>query len=355
MPGPPILQIGTEGGFLPRPVIFNDPPVPLTFFPDNGGNGPTRENPTPGNAATYSLLLGPAERADVMINFSRVPVGSRLILLNDAPAPFPGGDDRNTYYSKDPDETAIGGAPTTELGFGPNSQTLMEFRVVPFGANGLSAGGAADHPSYDTLYNEALWLKYGQNAGRTLPPVEALDRAKATVVRELTLNEDFDQYGRLIQTIGTGEIYGPMTPGQAQSYGRPYEAEATEVVNAGDTEVWIISNLTGDTHPIHFHLANVQIVERRSIDPAAYAGSASSAYTGRTTKPDPNELGWKETVRMNPFEAITVLIRFDLPKLPAGAAATPMSPRTGGHEYVWHCHILEHEEHDMMRPLIVKP
>ena len=68
--------------------------------------------------------------------------------------------------------------------------------------------------------------------------------------------------------------------------------------------------------------------------------------------PDDNELGWKETVRMNPSEVITVIMQFNLPKLPA-SMGDPKSPRTGGHEYVWHCHILEHEEHDMMRPLVV--
>jgi spore coat protein A len=62
-------------------------------------------------------------------------------------------------------------------------------------------------------------------------------------------------------------------------------------------------------------------------------------------------LGWKETVRMNPGEVTRVLMKFTLPVVPF---TVPESPRTGGHEYVWHCHILEHEEHDMMRPLIVK-
>jgi spore coat protein A len=68
--------------------------------------------------------------------------------------------------------------------------------------------------------------------------------------------------------------------------------------------------------------------------------------------PDANEMGWKETVRMNPGEATTVITKFTLPTLPA-SMGNPLSPRTGGHEYVWHFHILEHEEHDMMRPLIV--
>lgn len=353
-PGPAILQIGTEGGFLPRPVLLNDPPVPLTFYPD-APDGPTKDNPTPGNAKTYNLLLGPAERADVLVDFSRVPPGSRLILFNDAPSPFPGGDERNTYSTGDPDESGAGGAPSTKPGFGPNSETLMEFRVVEFGATGLAAGRSADHPSYDTLFDEAKWLSYGQLARQTLPPVEALDPSKAAVVRQLTLNEDFDEYGRLIQTLGTNAEGEPFTEGQPASYGLGYEAEATEVAQVGSTEVWVISNLTMDTHPIHFHLANVQIVERRSFDPERYDGDPAKAFTGVVRRPDPNEAGWKETVRINPYEALTVVMKLDLPVLPKGAPAVPVSPRTGGHEYVWHCHILEHEEHDMMRPFIVKP
>ena len=68
------------------------------------------------------------------------------------------------------------------------------------------------------------------------------------------------------------------------------------------------------------------------------------------TAPDRNELGWKETVRMNPGEVTRVLMKSDLPVVPF---TVPPSPRTGGNDYVWHCHILEHEERDMMRPLVV--
>jgi spore coat protein A len=74
-------------------------------------------------------------------------------------------------------------------------------------------------------------------------------------------------------------------------------------------------------------------------------------FEGPARGPDLNELGWKETVRMNPGECTTVLMKIDLPKTPFNV---PHSPRTGGHEYVWHCHILEHEEHDMMRPMVVR-
>ena len=73
---------------------------------------------------------------------------------------------------------------------------------------------------------------------------------------------------------------------------------------------------------------------------------------GPFAPPDPNYRGWKETVRMNPCEVTRVIAQFKLPQVPF---VVPPSPRTGGNEYVWHCHILEHEEHDMMRPLVILP
>jgi spore coat protein A len=162
-------------------------------------------------------------------------------------------------------------------------------------------------------------------------------------VRQLTLNEDFDSYGRLIQYLGTNV---PSGPGPA--FGLEYLANPTEVVRAGSYEIWEIANLTGDTHPIHFHLVNVQILSRQAFDAANYTGIPR--FTAGPTAPDFNELGWKETVRMNPGQVTRVLMKFDLPAVPF---TVPASPRTGGNEYVWHCHILEHEEHDMMRPLVV--
>ena len=171
---------------------------------------------------------------------------------------------------------------------------------------------------------------------------------KGPITRTLTLNEDFDEYGRLIQTMGTTTSQGFDNQG-FPTWGLPYLADATETPTAGAIEVWQILNLTGDTHPIHFHLVNVQIIQRQP-----FKGTPGKVrFTGPPTPPDANEIGWKETVRMNPGEATTVIMQLNLPKLPA-AMGNPVSPRTGGHEYVWHCHILEHEEHDMMRPLIVK-
>ena len=287
--GPPFLQIGTEGGFLPSPVLLNNRP-----------NAPT-------------LLLAPGERADLIIDFSHVPPGSRLILYNDASAPFPGPDDLNDYYvgnRKNP-------APSI-TGNGPNTRTLMQFRVWPL-------VGTPDPPA------PAL----------TLPAIAPLLESSATTVRDLTLNEDFDEYGRLIQRQGTNVgLYD-------ETFARNFMDPATETPKAGDTEVWRIFNLTGDTHPIHFHLVNVQILERQRFLAKHYKGTPH--FNGPARPPAANERGWKDTVQVNPGEMTKVIMNFGVP------AGMPISERTGGYNYVWHCHILEHEEHDMMRPLIVMP
>ena len=125
----------------------------------------------------------------------------------------------------------------------------------------------------------------------------------------------------------------------------------TEIVKAGTVEVWRLFNKTADTHPIHFHYFNVRVLSRQAI--ATDAGG-QPAFLGAPTVPEPIEQGWKETIRANPDECVTVLV--DIPAtegLAPRGVEIPVSPRTGDAEYVWHCHILEHEEHDMMRPLIV--
>ena len=114
----------------------------------------------------------------------------------------------------------------------------------------------------------------------------------------------------------------------AVAYGLDYLAPTTETVAAGSTEVWRIFNLTADTHPIHFHLVNVQVLSRQPFRLI----SGKFTPTGVARGPEANELGWKETVQMHPGEMTTVIMKFDLPAIcrswcrPArGQAATSMS------------------------------
>jgi Multicopper oxidase len=142
----------------------------------------------------------------------------------------------------------------------------------------------------------------------------------------------------------------------------------TEIMGDGETQIWKITHNGVDTHPVHFHLVNVQLINRVGWD-------------GTVKAPPANELGWKETIRMNPLEDIIVAVRAVLPKFvyglpesirplapsePIGSTAgfTQIDPATGnpllvanalqnfGWEYVWHCHILGHEENDFMRPFV---
>jgi spore coat protein A, manganese oxidase len=313
--GPAFVQIGTEGGFLPTPVYLDGSSLAAV-----SGSGPSQ------------LLLAPAERADLIVDFRDIPAGSRLILVSDADAPYPDGDGINDYHPGNPE------TPSSRPGFGPNTRTLLQIRVK-------ARVGAANPPIRlpQTLQPTDPFV-IAQSPG--VPTANPADAA----VRRLTLNEASDEHGRLIQFLGTDT---PLTG--SPGFGEAYLDKPTEVVKAGTEEVWEIANLTGDTHPIHFHLVNVQVLSRQEFDMDHYAGGAPT-FTGPAVAPDNNELGWKETVRMNPGEVTRVWMRFDLPVVPF---TVPVSPRLAeqygihGAEYVWHCHILDHEEHDMMRPLVI--
>jgi spore coat protein A len=335
-PGPALYQVGTEGGFLPA-VAVHDNRTKLRF----------RDPETVNADGPFNLLLAPAERADVVIDFSGVATGTSFILCNDAPAPFPEGDSRYDFFTGDKSQVAQGGAPRTRAGHGPNSHTLLKLTVVP---------GSGETLATDAWLRQLNgYLKANFLSGNQPPLIiHGSDPSvpgfpyTGPVTRRLTLNEDFDKYGRLIQRIGTFKSKSTNNQ-RIPTWGLPYEARATETPAAGATEIWQIFNLTGDVHPIHFHLVNVQLLQRQGFE-----GTPSRfRLSGHPLRPDPNELGWKETVRCNPGEVTTVAMTFALPQLPTPEMRSAVSPRTGGNEYVWHCHILEHEEHDKMRPLIV--
>jgi len=340
-PGPTMYQVGTEGGFLPQVAVHpNGIPCPLDLVADPGGNTANPDGP-------FNLLLAPAERADVVIDFNGVPSGTTFILYNDAPGPFPGGDPRNAYFTRDPDQTLSGGAPPTLPGFGPNTQTLMKIVVTAGSGDKLGTISWLKQLNSQLKSNFLTGNQPGLLYNNGDPSVPGPLPYLGPIHRTLTLNEDFDNYGRLIQTLGTSTSQSTDNAGNP-TWGLPYMDAATETPSAGATEVWQLFNLTGDTHPIHFHLVNVQVIQRQQ-----FQGTPDNPILGDPMPPDANEIGWKETVRMNPGEATTVIMQFNLPNLPTAAMRNAVSPRTGGKEYVWHCHILEHEEHDMMRPLVV--
>ncbi len=350
------LQIGTEGGFLSKPAKVQSN-VPFLIKDTAFNNGGPSLDPT---LVNKSLVVAPAERPDLIVDFSSVTPGTKVVLYSDAPAPYPSGDDRNDYfpgwnsqgYNGNPPGAFGLGNPVnglTQLGFGPNTRVLMRFKVV-------AATGTPDPPlKIDTSTDLTAGIDpFLTPWGLPTPP--------PITPRFLSLNEYFDEYGRLIQIIGNAEApFGSPLENNANylNYppsGTPKSVGATvEDVQAGATEVWEIFNTTGDVHPMHFHLVNVQVINRQTFDPGSYPYLPN----GPVIPPFPNELGWKETVPMYPGTVTRVIMKFDVSqaqiKTKKGKVIpTPVSPRTGGLEYVWHCHILEHEEHDMMHSLVVK-
>ena len=111
----------------------------------------------------------------------------------------------------------------------------------------------------------------------------------------------------------------------------------TEKPRLDTTEIWSLMNITNVTHPIHIHLVQFQVLDRRPFDLDRYNLDRTVVYTGPARPPNPNEYGWKDTVATPPGEITRLIMRF-----------TPYSGK-----YVWHCHVLEHEDYDMMRPFIV--
>lgn len=307
VPGPAMYQIGTDGGFLAAPVQLN------TLNPATGLLDP--------------LVLGNGERADVIIDFAGFAdpaglVNRYFLVYNDASTPF-----ANTPSTK-------GAIPE-----------IMLFEVLP--------GAVADTTT--------------PVAQLQLPAPERLNPATATRTRNMVLQELMVGKGLVVTLNSMGYVTDPLT-------GLPYPGAttdpalaATEAPVIGTTEIWNIINLTPDTHPIHLHHSMFQLQKRQAFNVLGY--TAVYVPGQPNTNPDPtpfllgaptpaaqfypNEYGWKDTIRANPGEVTTILVRFD----GANSNGTP-DPLLDGYytgNYVWHCHILEHEENDMMRPLQVNP
>jgi spore coat protein A len=118
-----------------------------------------------------------------------------------------------------------------------------------------------------------------------------------------------------------------------------WDMPITEKPVLGSTEIWEFVNMTDDSHPIHLHLVKFQILDRRRFEPSDWSLHSTLRFTGSAVPPAPNELGWKDTVRADPHMVTRIIVRFD---------GWPG-------KYVWHCHILEHEDNEMMRPYEVLP
>ena len=400
--GPEMIQIATEGGFLPSPVVLPNQPidwnVDVTTF-------------NAGNVKAGTLMLGPAERADVIVDFSKW-AGKTLIVYNDAPAPWPAPDPRYDYYTDNEDFTEEGGYESTRPGYGPNVRTIMQIKVADAPAapafdlaalegafvstdqkDGVFASSQEDiivaQAPYSSAYNQQFsdtWPYWGivrifdnELTFKTVEGDVATLPLEPKAIQD-EMGETFDKvYGRMAGKLGL-EI--PNTIAGLQNFNLyDYPAPPTELVGEsiegakigelGDgTQIWKITQNGVDTHPMHFHLFEVQLLNR-------------VAWDNRIMLPLPNELGWKDTLKVNPLEDTIVALRpvvpqvpFDLPNsvrpldptMPEGMIlwdadeifdplGEPVFPVINnvinfGWEYMWHCHILSHEEMDMMRPIL---
>jgi len=326
-PGPNIIQIGTEGGYLQKPVTF--PAIAPTV---------ATGNIVPFNPATFTgnLIIGCAERADFIIDFTAANIGDEFVFYNDSPGPFPAGAPVNDYFAGN------GATPAAIAGSTVDTRNVLRFKVIAFKPGNLPDSQVGS-PMLPPMNPPAIAAPPAIAGGPLTVPV-------GTLTRDLTLNEDFDAYGRLRQLLGT-----TMPALVGKGFGLDYLAPATEIIAGGTTEVWRIFNLSADTHPVHFHLQDCQVVSRQPFKIV----SGRFTPTGVARGPQPNELGWKETVQCHPGEVTSVIFKWDMVPVPFNV---PYSTRTMGalgaqiaqaNEFVWHCHILEHEEHDMMRPLVI--
>jgi spore coat protein A, manganese oxidase len=158
----------------------------------------------------------------------------------------------------------------------------------------------------------------------TLRPVPRIDPATAVRHRMLTVGEQDDASGNpMMMTLD----------------GRMWSDPVTEKPKQNTIETWSFVNVTGDAHPIHLHLVRFQIIDRRPFDLFAWNASRIVKYIGPAQWPPPHEAGWKDTVRADPGMVTRIAMRFE------GEPG----------RYVWHCHYLEHEDNEMMRPYQLLP
>ena len=418
--GPPIIELGNEGGLLPAPVIIPSTPISYNY---------NRKMATVlGIVGGHGLDMAPAQRVDAVVDFhgfAPATAGNTTVLIayNDHPAPAPLFDTRYDMYTGDPDNSASGGAPSTLPGFGPNTRTMVQIRISgnstnnPIGltrlkstVTGIPALFASTQdkiliPQPNYPQNGLAKVGGGTDPGNGYSPTwttttfntnfitNTVGGVSTPVVLDYkAILEGFDpiwgtlnvELGDSIPVQGTNTINNYLTFA-AMPFG--YVDPPSELLADGGVANWRIDHIGVDAHALHFHLFNVQIVNYLDV-------------AGQIYMPDSNQLGWNETVRTEPFTSAVVAlypknvpIPWELPNSihaldtttnlgavngpvtcinnpfalqaiigPTCVPFTQVDP-TGnavnitnalvnfGSEYVYHCHLLSHEEHDMMRPI----
>jgi FtsP/CotA-like multicopper oxidase with cupredoxin domain len=277
IPGVKVWQIGNEGGFLAAPIN-------ITANHDN------------------RLLLGLAERADVIVDFTNVAVGNHIL--------------RNVG----PDEPFGGGIPGVAFPFADDETTgqVLQFRVVP---------AVTADPTTPPRF-----LRLPQIA-----PLPTPDRTRPLALIE-KMGMGHDAAGDPVDGP-VAAVLGTAIAGNAVDY--MWMAPITENPGIGDTEVWEFYNTTGDAHPMHVHEVTFEVVNREPLattdaDPDELVTPLQP--TGAKRPPEPWETGFKDTVIAYPGEVTRVKATF-----------------ANRGQFVWHCHIVEHEDNEMMRPFRIGP
>lgn len=352
--GPGMWVIATDGGYLDNPV-YVDP---------NATGAQVKAG------VQKSLMMMPGERYEVIIDFAGVPAGTNLVLRNTAP-------------------TVMG-----------NPKASLDGRIMQFRVSGtVPAGG-------DNSYNPATSLT-PLRAGAPIvrlpgtPGGPAISTATVDTTRLLTLNEVVGAGGPLEALVNNSKWSGlrpDMTPipgstlvnGTNQGSFSFQGNYLTEVPNEGDTEIWEIVNLTADSHPIHLHAVQFQLVDRQPFDAKGYTATYGASFPGGVYIPGygppgaynipnvagaiggnpdvtpfllgaplaplPNEAGWKDTVIMHPGERTRVAVRWAPQDTASGVTGSfSFTPNILNGVYVWHCHITDHEDNEMMRPDMIMP
>jgi spore coat protein A, manganese oxidase len=271
--GVEVWQIGNEGGFLADPVNLTA----------SAGN---------------RVLMSPAERVDLIVDFTNVPTDSYTLANVGPDEPFGGGQPGVDF---DPARAATTGS-------------VMQFRVKP--AVGFDV---STPPAF--LQLPAIVPLVG---GSTRPLV---------LLEEMSEYADDAPVGALLGTVSMDGETGVGTWAPAT-----WEDLVTEAPAVGDVEVWEFYNATEDAHPIHIHEVLFQVVDRQAILVDEEAGTVQADADSPPRPPEPGERGWKDTVIAYPGEVTRVRGRFDQPG-----------------QFVWHCHIVEHEDNEMMRPYRIGP
>jgi spore coat protein A len=217
------------------------------------------------------LAIAPAERADLLIDFSHA-AGQNLHLINGA-------------------------------------VEILQFRVAQ--SSSSPQASQRSHP-----------VSGGTSIPAALRSVDRTPESAAVTTRTITLNEYLDKIGNsMLMLLNRKHWHEPVT----------------ETPKLDSTEIWEFVNLTEDTHPMHLHLVRFQVLDRRVFEVFEYRNNKGLRYLAPATQPQPNEQGWKDTVQCPPGMITRIIVRFD------GYPG----------KYLYHCHILEHEANDMMRPFEV--